>query len=203
MEIFSISNSFTYVKTPVWKTVVSLREDGSEQRRAKWVKPIHRFSIGFRNITNQGAFTEINDLYRLFLSHQGAYTAFLFKDTAHDYSTTGESIGTGDAAASAFQLKKAYTYGSTTFTDNKKYIVAASETVYVAGTPKTRNTHYTIDNDTGIITFTSGNIPGVGEAITADFEFYYKVRFAEDELSFEIFRYLLANVALDLVEVLT
>jgi len=43
---------------------------------------------------------------------------------------------------------------------------------------------------TGVITFTGGNIPTGGQAVTAGFEFYVKTRFDIDDLTqvFESYR---------------
>lgn len=67
-----------------------------------------------------------------------------------------EAVGTGDGTTTTFYL------------DNYN-VVSGSEQVYVAGTLKTVTTHYTIDADAGTITFTAGNVPTAGQAITANY----------------------------------
>ncbi|HEY3374654.1 MAG TPA: hypothetical protein VGK02_06290 [Candidatus Aquicultor sp.] len=47
-------------------------------------------------------------------------------------------------------------------------IVPSSDVVKVATVTKTRGTQYTIDDTTGEITFTTGNVPTNGQAITCD-----------------------------------
>jgi len=62
-----------------------------------------------------------------------------------------------------------------------------SATVYVAGVRKTQGTDYTISN--GLVSFASA--PANGTAITADFQCLWRVRFAQDQLEFGNFMYLL------------
>ena len=69
---------------------------------------------------------------------------------------TGEDLGTGDGSNKDF------------YTDYAP-VVTESETVYVNGTAKTRGTDYTIDYETGKITF--GTAPAAGDDVTADYTF--------------------------------
>jgi len=54
--------------------------------------------------------------------------------------------------------------------------------VYVDGALKTLTTHYTVDETTGIITFTGGNIPGADAVVTWSGEFHIPVAFEKDNL---------------------
>lgn len=70
---------------------------------------------------------------------------------AKSLSYTGESLGTGD--------------GSTTlFTTANNPVATGSETVYLAGSPQSRDTNYTITNSTGAVTFISSTVV-TGESI--------------------------------------
>lgn len=65
------------------------------------------------------------------------------------------------------------------FRTNNRPILEDSYTVKVGGTAKTETTHYTIDLDTGLIEFTSGNEPAPGDGnVTIDYK-YVKMRDAE------------------------
>jgi len=74
----------------------------------------------------------------------------------------------GDAAETVFELDPLST-GAAPVADFT--VVTGSETVYVGGTAQTRNTDYTINNSTGVITFAAGSVPGA-VAITADYSYY-------------------------------
>ena len=73
-------------------------------------------------------------------------------------SVVAEAVGTGDGTTTVFYLDSVYPVNGTL-------------TVYVSGTAKTETTHYTVDYDAGKITFTAGNIPTAGQAITADYRY--------------------------------
>ncbi len=75
---------------------------------------------------------------------------------AGSLTVTGEQVGIGDGATTSFNL------------DHTK-IVPGSEKIYLDDELKTRDTDYTINNDTGVITFT--NAPGNGVVITADYTY--------------------------------
>lgn len=68
-----------------------------------------------------------------------------------------ESVGTGDASETEFTL-------------NNPNIVEDSEIIYLNGTAKTRDTDYTINNNTGTITFMTA--PATGVAITVKYKFF-------------------------------
>ncbi len=73
----------------------------------------------------------------------------------------GEAVGTGDGATKEFYLVN-------------KPIKEGSETIYVDGTALTRDQDYTIDYETGKITFTTA--PANGAEITADYIYYKRFR---------------------------
>jgi uncharacterized protein (TIGR02217 family) len=58
--------------------------------------------------------------------------------------------------------------------------VSGTVLIAVAGVTKTETTHYTVNYTTGVVTFTGGNIPTAGQAITAGFQFDVPVCFDQD-----------------------
>jgi uncharacterized protein (TIGR02217 family) len=53
---------------------------------------------------------------------------------------------------------------------------------------------------TGIVTFTAGNFPTTGQAVTAGFEFDVPVRFDTDELDVNLDYYLAGSAHVPLIE---
>lgn len=101
-----------------------------------------------------------------------------------------------------WQLRQNYAYksdggsGTTNNYYDKKYIVASSQTIQVADgaggwDTQTVTTHYNIDNNTGIITVVgytgAGDDVPDGRAVRATFQYYFKVHFLNDEMSYEEF----------------
>jgi uncharacterized protein (TIGR02217 family) len=64
--------------------------------------------------------------------------------------------------------------------------VANSVKIAVDGVVKTQGTHFTVNTASGIVTFTGGNIPEEGEAVTAGFEFDVPVRLDTDALEINL-----------------
>ena len=89
------------------------------------------------------------------LEVRGGIKAEATKTSKSLTTVTGEAVGTGDDAQTAFSL------------DNSP-ILSKAETVYVAGVAKTRDTDYTINADTGAISFTVA--PATSSAVTADYK---------------------------------
>ena len=79
----------------------------------------------------------------------------------NDKSTavTDEAVGTGDGTNDVFSLA------------NGNLITGSPCVVKVAGARKTETTHYSLDRVTGTVTFTPGNIPTAGQAITASYHY--------------------------------
>lgn len=118
----------------------------------------------------------------------GPAIGFRFKDWL-DYKSCSRSatptsldcaIGTGDGTDATWPLYKVYVQGSYSRLRRIRKPVSTTVLVAVAGILKTETTHYTVNYATGVITFTGGNIPTTGQAITAGFEFDVPVFFAED-----------------------
>jgi hypothetical protein len=76
---------------------------------------------------------------------------------AYETAVTGENVGTGDGTTTTFYLANTP-------------VKVDSETVYIDGVAKTRGTDYTIDYDTGAVTFTTP--PASGAVITADYTYF-------------------------------
>ncbi len=88
---------------------------------------------------------------------QGTLEVRGVKGTATLTATTSQSIGTGDGS-------------TTTFSMANTPVIPGSQTVYVAGTSQTYGTGYSVNFDTGLVTFVSA--PASSSAITADYTYY-------------------------------
>src|SRR5260370_32487558 len=99
-----------------------------------------------------------------FLQQQGALLPFLFDDQTDDM-VTGQSLGTGDSSTSVFQLVRA-------MADFAEPITAPNlvTALYFNGVLQPSGA-YSIDGNTGLVSFTTP--PPAGQAITADFTYYF------------------------------
>jgi uncharacterized protein (TIGR02217 family) len=194
----------------LFNTLCTRHSAGALQLRRAWEYPLHYWRVHF-NVLAHGDTGDLFDsqmgkLYNFYLAMGGSATPFYFKDSKDFQSATDEAIGTGDGSTVTFQLKKAeqYPYDDSTTESiemDKKYIIPDSQTVKVAGVTKTESVDYTLDDDTGVVDFTLMGAPTLGQAITCTFQYYYRVHFLEDNLTFEEFNYQACTLGLTLEEV--
>ena len=165
---------------PGFKTFVFEGHSGVEQRNAAWSIARGRWDVSY-GIRDK---TDMDTVRGFFHAHRGRLIGFRFKDWS-DYQLTDENIGTGDSVDATWQIIKTYSQGPTAndYTRTIFKIVAGSVSVEVGGVPQVEGggDDYTLDYDTGIITFNGGSIPGAS-AITVTCEFDVPVRFDTDEM---------------------
>lgn len=161
-----------------WFTDLVDYDLGKEQRNQVWPRPKRHWVLPYDAILRQYR----DKLVELCSRAKGMYNVFLFEDP-YDYECAlTECSITAVAAQVDFQLVKTY-YGSEaeTWTESKTRIQPGSifpPIVKVDGVTKTEGVDYTLDDDTGIVTFVSA--PGAGKVITANYRFYCPVRFDKD-----------------------
>ncbi len=171
-------------RSEIWKTRNQQSIGGKETRLADWSYPRHQWTLTFdflRQGTLSGAsYAEFAEVAAFFDLRSGMYDSFLYRD-ADDNAVTGQGIGTGDGTTTSFQLARA-------FGGFAEPILAPDVVshVYRAGTDHSDWTVAAWGSSTpGVVTFSAA--PGAGQAITADFTYYFPCRFAADQLDFEKF----------------
>ena len=172
---------------PAWSTSVVTANSGAERRNQAWSYPRHEFDVAY----GANTLARLENMLSFFHVVAGKAIGFRYKDWL-DFKSCGRTgtpaatdcaIGTGDGVTAAFQLKKVYTQGA--YSRSRKILkpIAATVLIAVAGVTKTVTTHYTLDAATGIVTFTGGNLPTAGQAVTWGGEFDVPCRFDTDRLS--------------------
>ncbi|MGX9145946.1 DUF2460 domain-containing protein [Mesorhizobium sp. 128a] len=152
-----------------------VRSDNQSIRRLQnTVVARHYYSWSQKN--RDAALIEV--LRNFFYDRRGDFKVFLMKDHT-DFQCVNCQIGIGDGVTAAFQAVKPYTAGFNPYIRVIRHIKAGTLVVKVDGVTKTLTTHYTV-SATGLITFTGGNIPTVGQIITISCDFYVPVAFEGD-----------------------
>jgi uncharacterized protein (TIGR02217 family) len=167
---------------PERRTQIVELASGAEERNASWANSRRRYDVayGIRRADDLAA------VVAFFEARNGRLHGFRFKDWADFKSClpsqtpgpTNQPIGTGNGAATLFQLTKHYTSGAQSWTRAITKPVAG--TVAVALNGATQVSGWSVSTATGLITFTTA--PAAGVAITAGFEFDVSVRFDTDAL---------------------
>lgn len=176
---------------PSWRTTVVTSASGHEQRLGLWSLPRRTWDVSLQSWDED----RLEAILAFFIARQGKLHGFRFKDwsdyyagmtqtsTGLTYNTAANSelFGTGDGSDVTFQLTKAYTSGSTTHTRNITRPVSGTIKIYVNNVLKTETTDYTINYDTGMVTF--GTAPTTGHAIRWAGKFDIPARFDTDEMA--------------------
>jgi len=127
-------------------------------------------------------------LHEIFLRAAGRYRTFYWLDRDDFLCELTDWSYTAEGGETTTQLQKTYYKGETEqWTEDKKAIVPGSSyapTVKIDGVAKIEGTHFTLDDETGIIDWTAGSAPNgalsAGEIVTADYQFYFIVAFQSD-----------------------
>jgi len=119
------------------------------------------------------------------LARMGRFDTWLYQD-ADDNQVTNQMVGVGDGVTTSFQLVRAWGgvggFVEPIFAPNVVAAVRVNGEVLAAGTWSASPWGATIP---GRLTLTTP--PAVGAALTADFSYYFPVRFADDNMDFEKF----------------
>ncbi len=167
---------------PERRTQIVELASGAEERNASWANSRRRYDVayGIRRADDLAA------VVAFFEARNGRLHGFRVKDWAafksclpsQTPSATDQPIGTGNGAATQFQLLKRYTSGAQSWTRAITKPVAGTVTIALNGTPQASG--WSVSTTTGLVTFTTA--PAAGVTITAGFEFDVPVRFDTDAL---------------------
>lgn len=156
---FTRAPAYGYRGGPRYSTDIVVVGGGQEFRNQNWANSRGRWVM---TVPLAGA-ALLADLQEFFHAVAGAAHGFRFKDWL-DYEVT---VANGRIGSSAYgtckptgQLQKAYTKGALTrYRDIFKPV--SSPTIYVGGVAQTLNTDYTLDETTGLVSWTPAASRGI------------------------------------------
>jgi uncharacterized protein (TIGR02217 family) len=165
---------YPVVKTPIaGRTLIQNSVSGQENRVALWSAPRWQWTLSF-NFLRDDATDEFRTLLGFFLARQGSFDSFLFDDIDDD-TVTGQPLGIASPGQTAFQLVRSL--GGHTEPVLAPNAVSA---VYVNGT--SIGSAWSVNRSGGVLTLDSA--PATGSTVSADFTFYWPVRFIADQYDF-------------------
>jgi uncharacterized protein (TIGR02217 family) len=190
--------SYNSVVDTEYKTDIVDMSGGSESRLIRWADARRYYNAAFGVRT----MSQLDALLAFFHSCKGRAHGFRFNDPLDNQSATlGKQITAADqilvpvgSSSTQYQLRKRYNAGATVYRDIIKPI-ADSVLVAIGGTPTTSG--WTLDDTTGILTFSSSPA-GV---VTAGFQFDVPCRFDTDKLSADLVSYRLVSATVPIVEI--
>ncbi len=170
---------------PAYATTVIATVSGHEHRNVNWSQARGRWNVAHGLKTRQ----QVAELIAFFRARKGRAHGFRFKDWT-DFEATGQLIGVGDGATTAFQQAKTYSSGGEGEVRTITKPVAGTVAVFLNGAPAGG---WTVDPTTGLVTFAVA--PSAGVAVTASFEFDVPARFDTDHMDITVETYDLARWA--------
>lgn len=187
--LFPSEISYQSTGGPKFKTTIFTSDSGYEQRNVDWSMVRCEFDAS-HGIKNQD---QMDALTAFFMAVNGRAYGFRYKDW-NDFEIAMQNIGTGDGSTKSFQFIKKYSFAQTessvtaTYTRTLTKIVWSSLSgitvngVTITTSPGVGGQKYTMDYNTGIITFQ--NAPAMSDAIVVGAaEFHVPCRFDTDFLN--------------------
>ena len=181
---FPTSLSFGALGGPERRTEVVTLANGFEERNTPWAHSRRRFDagLGLRSLD------DVETLVAFFEARQGQMFGFRWKDWSDFKSAvpsraiTGDDqlIAMGDEETTVFQIVKNYASGTASYARPITKLVAGTIKISVSGEPQLEGEDYTVDPDTGLLTF--NHPPDLQAEITAGYEFDVPVRFDTDTI---------------------
>lgn len=158
-----------------WNTSVVRVGGGAEQRNANYSDALRRYDVamGIKTLSNWQTLEKFMNAVR------GQLHGFRYLDRAN-YLASVEAFGTGTGAQTAFQLTK--NDGNAANAYNREIYKPITGTIQIFDNAvlKTETTHYTINYNTGVVTFVVA--PTSGHTLTWSGQFHVPVRFETDFL---------------------
>ena len=168
----------THVK-PRFATDVVDHVAGRSIRRPHHAAAYYDIELTYDLLRSATAYAEMQAIAGFFGQMQGAATPFWLAPPGLA-SVTGQALGTGDGATSAYALQRSYGGYA-----EPVYGTSGVSAVYLDGSPLSGAEWSVSSGYAPVITFATA--PGAGVTVSADFGVLWLCRFAEDALDFEEF----------------
>ena len=162
-------------RAPTFKTDILTAVSGREFRASRMANPIYRFSFGFEFLRQSSGRAELRQLEGFYMARRGAFDSWLYR-CEHDRAVTDQLFGYGDGQRTAFQLARSYgEFLEPVQNLEQLTAVRRGELLLAPGA-------YTVTS-TGLVVFAQAPASGVPLYWTGTY--FFRCRFASDELSFD------------------
>lgn len=187
---FPVGVSFGATGGPERRNEIVALTSGRERRNLRFLQSRRHFDAG----TGVRSLEDLYEIIAFFEARRGSYHGFRFRDPFDMKScppdsipsATDQTIGTGDGATASLQLVKRYGGGPDVYLRRITKPVEGSVRVSVAGVERSDPVDFTLDHETGIVTFKPGSIPAPGQIVRAGYEFDVPVRFDTERIAISL-----------------
>lgn len=172
---------------PRFHTTIITLSSGYEKRNIDWERARGEWDIGY-GVDKKSTLEEV---LAFFYAREGRAHTFRFKDWTDyevgvDSTDTPQEIALGDNSQDKFQAVRRYSSGSIDYDRPITRLVSGTIRVFLDAVEQTVSVDYTVDEDTGVIDFSTP--PGSSVSVGLICEFDVPVRFAIDNLDLTAFR---------------
>jgi uncharacterized protein (TIGR02217 family) len=184
---------YSVIKRPKFFTGVGTSAIGREVRVAYATAPLWEWDLIYDYLPDEptasaATSSDLKTLMGFYLATAGSFAGFAFQDP-DDNTVTGQAIGETDGTTTTWTFVRTYGGNDGSGIEPIGWLnMGAPINIYVGGGMPVSSSTYDILNSAGClqqVRFHSA--PTSGQAITADFSFYYSVRFKDDSVDFEKF----------------
>lgn len=170
---------------PERRTEIVTLSNGFEERNSPWAHSRRRYDAGL----GVRSLDDLQEVVAFFEARHGQLYGFRWKDWT-DFKSCAPSqtpaaldqrIGTGDGAATRFELGKTYASGGAKYLRPIRKPVAGTVVVAVGGAVLVEGTGFSVDAATGAVVL--GSPAAAGASVTAGFEFDVPVRFDTNRIA--------------------
>ena len=180
--------SFGAAGGPERRTEIVTLSNGFEERNAPWEHSRRRFDAG----AGLRSMDDMSKLIAFFEARRAQLYGFRWKDwsdfksclPSREVGPLDQDLGRGDGITRVFQLVKTYASGEQSYLRPIRKPVKGTVQVALAADPKVETLEFTVDTDSGLITFVAP--PDINVRVTAGFEFDVPVRFDTDRIETSI-----------------
>lgn len=189
---------------PERRTEIVALNSGHEERNTPWSQSRRRYDAGVA----MRSIDDLEEVISFFEARSGRVYGFRWKDWSDfksckislEPSFDDQEIFVGDSIVKEIQLTKTYRSGNDAHVREVTKPVLGSISIGVAGVALEEGVHFTVDYETGKVSF--GEAPSEDALVTAGFEFDVPVRFDTDYLDVNLASFMAGSVpSIPIVEV--
>ncbi len=169
-------------KSPQFHTTIVKHTSGRETRVANYAYPLWKWEMSYELLRETQGYAELQALCGFFLARSGSFDTFLFADPAESNTASGDTLGVGDGFTTEYPITKSYAG----FIEPVGYVDITTLQVMLDGVQVFSPTTWTLVTPNTLLFAVP---PAKGVVVSADYTWYYRVRFGEDMQDYNNFMY--------------
>jgi hypothetical protein len=192
-DVYTWTPDYTYTESVGFDVDIATFESGGEQRRRRSSLPLRVFNLSYKLLDQD----EIDEIWDFYIARYGAWDLFMYRNYPNSLFDKGV-VGTAQVGGQDVFNLAHFVIEPGVIVHTPDDVVSPQFYVDEVLTSISWNIDYDYTNG---CTVTFESAVAAGSVVTAKYDFYNKVRFAEDKLSRELFAAMLYRSGVRLQEV--